>query len=326
MSTNTLGILIIIAFIIIGVASGGGIFTPYNPTETDTPWQEELALQKQEAEYSYSDDYFFEDARVNKVNRPSNGSRAQRNVARDINSISQQVDELSQSVAEYVENQNASVYKDRVKIRSVRNPESFREYVSLSTNLDPGEQVLITGWKLRSLVTGSEIIIGGASNNGIVGLREEKPIILSRNARVTISQDRSPIGTSFRVNKCSGYLEQKKNFFPALSTFACPAPIEDAPGLSRAFDNDCLDYIEGLPVCEEPRERDIPKDLSSACENYIKTEINYESCIIDHRNDIDFHLPEWRVYAGRPRILWLEKRDKIQLTDNFGRVVDTIDY
>lgn len=294
--------------------TGGEIFRPYNVTETPTPWQEELLPQRNGQFVSY---------------RSGGGSYNSntRQTLRDINSLYQQTYEVAEQVAQYIENQNASIYKDKITIRNVRNPETFDEYITLSSNLDRGEVVAISGWRLRSLVTGSEVVIGGASNNPIVGLRSEDPIVISRGARVIITQGNSPIGTSFRVNKCSGYLEQKKNFSPALSTYRCPAPIEDAPPLSRDFDNECLDYIESLPICEEPRERDTPEDrLTHACEQYIETQINYESCVINHRNDLDFFEQEWRVYTRARGIFWLEKRDKIQLIDNEGRVVDTIDY
>lgn len=320
MSHSTLGILIIIAFIVIGFASGGEIFQPYNVTETNTPWQ---------YEYKSDEERFNRDSNgyggSNNNNRSTANSRPT-DISREINRISYQVDELGRSVAEYVENQNASIYKDKIKIRGIRNPESFREYITLSSSLGSGEQVAISGWKLQSLVTGSYVIIGGAANNPIVGRKDESPIFISRNSRVIISQGNSPINTSFRVNKCSGYLEQKHNFYPAISNFNCPAPIESAPSYSRIFDNECLDYIESLPICEEPRERDIPETISLACENYVKTNINYESCVINHRNDPDFYTSEWRVYIPTRGIFWLEKRDRIQLIDNSGRVVDTIDY
>jgi len=322
-NTNTLGILIIVTFIVLGIVTGGDIFRPYNFTETPTPWQQELSPQNEDGQfvsnryrgsgYNYSNGYSY---------KPS----ATQNT-RDINRLYQETYEVAEQVAQYVENQNASVYKDKITIRNVRNPESLREYITLTTNLDAGEVVALSGWHFRSLVTGSTLPIGGVATNPVIGLRTESPLIVSRGARVIVTQNRSPIGMSFRVNKCSGYLEQKNNFFPSLSTFDCPAPIEDAPSFSRDFDNACLDYIEGLPICEEPRERDTPeRGLTRACENYIETQINYESCVIKHQNDLDFYKPEWRVYIGRPRTLWLEKRDKIQLIDNDGRVVDTIDY
>lgn len=223
------------------------------------------------------------------------------------------------------ETANASIHKDKVTIDNVNNRGTFNEYVNLSTDLDDGEEVMITGWRIRSAVTGREMIIGGAANIPIVGMRDQSPITLSADAKVVVSTGHSPIGTSFRINKCAGYLEQKRNFQPSVRT-RCPAIIDDAPPLSRGINDDCLDYIERLPRCEIPSERDFPNNLTVACKNFLKTEVGYENCVANHAADPDFYEQEWRVYTGLGGIITREKRENIQLLDNFGRVVDAYAY
>lgn len=253
-------------------------------------------------------------------NSTSAESRAQ--ASREINSISRQISDLSSDVQEYIENQNASVYRDRVTISSVRNPGEFFEYITIRTNVSDGEQVNITGWKLRSAVTGNEFPIGTGANVARVGVRGTEPIVLSRGDEAVLITDRSPINTSFRLNKCSGYLQQEINFIPNIYS-RCPSIEEIAPPISNNFNNFCLDYIQSISRCEIPRDRDFPDELTSECEDFILENANYNSCVAQNINDFDFLGSEWRVYYGRARTLWVEDRDRILLLDNLGRVVDS---
>lgn len=285
MSTNAVGILIIIAIIVIGVVTGGDIF---RGDGMDT---------------------------ASEVNTTSNDNSAANN--------------LDSTTGAYTGGQtrkpNASVYEDKVSINNINNPGTFNEYAVLSTDLNDNETVMITGWKLKSTVTGREIIIGGAANVPIVGVRDQSPILLPANAEVMVSTGLSPIGTSFRMNKCAGFLEEKKNFQPSIWTH-CPTAIDDAPPLSGVINDICLDYIEDLPRCKIPKERDFPDDLTNVCETFLKTKVNYENCVINHVADPDFLEPEWRVYTGLGGIWGREKRENIQLLDNSGKVVDTYSY
>lgn len=222
-------------------------------------------------------------------------------------------------------NPNASIHEDKVSINNINNPGTFNEYAALSANLNDNETVMITGWKLRSTVTGREIVIGGAANVPIVGVRDQSPISLPANAEVIVSTGISPIGTSFRINKCAGFLEEKKNFQPSIWTH-CPSAIDHAPPLSGVINDVCLDYIEDLPRCKIPKERDFPDNLTNACETFLKTKVNYENCVINHVADSDFLESEWRVYTGLGGIWGREKRENIQLLDNSGKVVDTYSY
>lgn len=289
MSTNALGILIIIVIIIVGVASGGEIFRGKSGLN-GSAGSENVA------------DYWGNDGSGTGGSYVPNSRTSQTSA-----------------------NPNASIYEGKVRIDGIRNRGTFNEYFDLSTNLDENEFVGITGWRLRSTVTGRQITIGGAANIPTVGLKDQSPIILPDRAEVVVATGHSPIGTSFRINKCAGYLEEKRNFDPEIWT-NCPAVIDDAPPLSREFNDDCLDYIENIYGCNIPKERDFPDNLTRACENFIKTEISYEDCVSRHASDSDFFELEWRVYTGFKGIMSREKREKIELLDNFGRVVDTIEY
>ncbi len=216
-------------------------------------------------------------------------------------------------------------YKDRVWISSISDRETFDERVYIDTNLDTNEIVNITGWKLRSTVTGNEFVIGGAAIIPHVGVRDQTPIIISRGARIIISDYTSPINTSFRLNKCTGFFSEGRNFEPALHN-KCPAIIDDTTSNVPNLTDECLDYIDTLPRCEVPKERDFWETLGASCKNYLLRNVNYESCVTAHKNDSDFFETEWRIYPAQPKILWRDRHEKIQLIDRYGRVVDTVEY
>lgn len=293
MNNNLLGILIIVGIIILGIASGGDIFRANNGFST-SPSSRGINAEAQ--------------------------NRAQ--TQREINSISRQISNLSQDVQEYIENQNASVYKDRVILQGISQPGTFLEYATLRANLGPGEEVNITGWKLKSVVTGNEFVIGNGVNIPSFGPRNGEPIVLSRGNRAILANGPSPVGMSFRINTCTGFFKEDYNFNPTIPS-QCPAPIEDAPPLSGSINNECLDYIESLPRCEVPRRKDIPEDISRSCKEYVENNIGYDMCVTHHINDIDFLKPEWRIFSKSARILWLKQRDVVRLLDNYGRIVDT---
>ncbi len=296
MSSNTVGILIIIAIVIIGIASGGEIFRSGSPItiSSNATTTEEL---RTENSYDYTSNVSPNSTLV--YNSPEYSY----------------VDSRGQTVF--------APYEGKVSIASINNPGSFDEYVSLNFALDKGETLLITGWKLRSVRTGQETVIGGAANIPTVGVKDQSPIVLTSRSRVVVSIGNSPINTSFRINKCSGFLEEKNNFHPQLWT-SCPRVIDDAPDLSKNINDKCLDYLEGLPICRVPKERDF-KDLglSNSCETFLKTKVNYPTCVANHAGDADFLEDEWRVYTNYRGLFGLKERDSIELLDNAGRVVDT---
>lgn len=295
MKDSTLGILIIIFFIILGLISRGSIFRPANDDVNDS------------SDYSNnpSNEYGYED----------NRTKLQR--------ITAETTELNKEIQERVAAENASPYTDRVSIAHIYNVGTFNEYAILDIRNDPGQSVVLSGWKLKSLVTGGEMTIGGAANIPEFGLPSDAPIVISdRRSRVIVSHGNSLINKSFRVNICAGYLDRNDSFIPSLGR-QCPSATEDAPPVSVSTNNECLDYIDTLPLCHIPKEREYPEEISRSCEEYIEKNINYTSCVKNHQFDEDFFVPEWRVFSKARGILWIENRDVIQLIDNSGKVVDT---
>lgn len=120
-------------------------------------------------------------------------------------------------------------------------------------------------------------------------------ITLGSREKAIHSPAPSPLGVNFQVNQCSGYLNQFLAFDPPLPS-ECPAPDLSALNPELPANQECLEFIKTVPACTTPLT--FPANLSLNCQNFIKEEFNYNACFDTHKNDTDFLLPEWRVYAN----------------------------
>ena len=201
------------------------------------------------------------------------------------------------------------------------------EYVTISVAQNAGLAIDITGWKLVSGATGdygliprgTEIPVSGSVNTTL-------NIVLSPGDRATIISGQSPIGVSFKENKCIGYLGSFQRYTPPLP-LACPDPsdeFERFSGSSYLRDTDCLEEINRLRRCETVT--DPPEDLPNSCQAFMEKYFNYNGCVAAHKNDPDFESDEWRIYLGAFGSLWRDRYEVIKLLDASGRTVDAFSY
>ncbi|PCI27489.1 hypothetical protein COB55_05660 [Candidatus Wolfebacteria bacterium] len=225
-------------------------------------------------------------------------------------------------------NGSVSPYAQDVSISTVQRTsrgDPSREYVRLRVDRRASARIVMTGWRLVSLSSGASVQIGQVSQLPYVG-RSGNGDNLSADPGdvIIISSGRSPIGLSFETNVCTGYFEQHQDFIPRLPQ-KCPLPEDETiPKRPNQFNDSCLDYIERIPRCSTPT--NVPFDLQSTCRKYVLEEVNYNSCLVKHKNDDNFYTGEWRVFLNREDTLWKRKREVIQLLDREGRVVSTYSY
>lgn len=234
----------------------------------------------------------------------------------------------------------ASPVEGRVEIRSsnAKSTDPNEEYLVLEAPSNSETELDLTGWQLRSAVTGNAAFIGYSTRLPQTGIvNAAKPLALPPGGRVIVVTGTSPIGTSFRINKCIGYFEEFQDFTPSLSR-SCPQPeaefrrYADVPTTSVNSESDaydlCLAFVEGLSQCTmyHPRLRDEGPELHSSCVRFLETYLNYPGCVAAHQHDADFYQNEWRVYLGERRELWRDRRETILLLDAQGRTVDTYTY
>lgn len=234
-----------------------------------------------------------------------------------------------------VANANESSFVELVSLRKARatRDEPQEEYLEVRADKDNTRSINITGWKLVSTQHGRNVSIGTVQNVPIErGYNpEDDPVLLEPGDSAYIISSASPINTSFRTNKCIGYLEEKKDFAPRLSR-NCPDAEDgdlDAHGIDstpreNSSDEECIDALKRIGRCENPGKPD--EDLNRDCREYID-ELDYNFCAGMHVRDDDFMGDEWYVYVGRRFTdLWHDESDRIELRDSSGRVVDVVEY
>lgn len=250
--------------------------------------------------------------------------------------IEQEILDVQVAIVEALREEIRSPYADYFQVRSgnMRTEDRYKEYITLRASDNLPSPIDITGWKIQSLVTGRGARIG----RGVVLLdpvrpwRFEKDIFIAPGERAIVTSG-SPVGinTSFVLNSCTGYLEERRNFTPSLPR-QCPL-LEDenlsAFGLAfNDFDeeeeyDDCMDAIERVGSCQISSG---DHELVSQCRRFIRDYANYEGCFELHADDRDFIKDEWRIYLGAGEELWRKEREAVAVYDNNNLVVGVIEY
>ena len=200
------------------------------------------------------------------------------------------------------------------------------EYLQLSVAQNAGLPINITGWKLYSAASGETAFVPRGTEvplSGVVNTMHD--IVLSPGERAYLISGRSPIGTSFRENKCIGYLDTFQRYSPALPQ-NCPDPSAEfaAHGSSYLRDTDCLEAVARLSRCETVL--DPPEDIPNSCEDFMEKYFNYNGCVAAHKSDPDFEGDVWRIYLGAYGSLWRSRYEVIKLIDRNGKTVDAFSY
>jgi hypothetical protein len=260
----------------------------------------------------------------------SNENQAQQeiNLEQKIQNTQTEIDNLKKQLQIEEDKKTQSQYKGIVTLSYInRSKDPSQEYVVIKVRDDAKESIPVTGWVLKSINTGNQVSIPKATYLFFTGmLNVEENILLVAGDTLYLTTGISPNGSSFKVNKCSGYLGQFQTFIPYFNN-NCPAPRnEDLSSIPKLLVNsDCLDYIDSMNRCRIQTET-LPINWGTECKNFIIDKINYPSCINTHKNDKDFYEKEWRVYLKRGENLWKDRREIVVLYDNDGKIVDTLKY
>ncbi|MEA2112946.1 MAG: hypothetical protein U9P50_03175 [Patescibacteria group bacterium] len=249
-------------------------------------------------------------------------------IALELKQTQQETEKLQQELLELKTEQNKSSFTGKITISRCKGSKTDvdQEYIKLSVKDSVNEKILISDWSFKSEMTGIEIKIGNASKLPYTSqINTESPLFVSGGDEIIILTGRSPIGVSFQVNKCSGYLEQFQDFNPHLDKDCPLVEDEDLPVSGpNAFNDNCWDYIEKISRCETPLI--FPLDMQYECRTYLTNEVNHNTCINNYKNKSGFYKPEWRIFLDRKNELWKKDREIIRLLDAQGKVVDTYSY
>lgn len=197
------------------------------------------------------------------------------------------------------------------------------EYIELSYSSRNHQTINITGWKLKSKNGRETSIPTGISLPIREKIGPDENIILNPGDKAYIITSASPLGKSFKINKCIGYLEETQKFHPRLPN-NCPRPLKDELFPSY-LDDTCTDYLnKNFKACTSPVT--LPAELSASCKEYVRIFAGYNQCVSRHQYDSDFYKPEWRIYLNQPTALWNDNSETITLYNDKNFVVDSYSY
>lgn len=208
-----------------------------------------------------------------------------------------------------------------LNVRSARESEPSKEYIEVQASKNNKNSLNISRWRLKGKI-GLDVAVGQGTILYMPGqVNPKQDIVLKPGEKAIIVTGLSLLGTSFRLNKCTGYFEQSQDFTPRLPR---ECPLSEDEDLPNNLKDACLDFIEKIGRCEVVQS--IPPAMDQTCQNYVSTKISYKSCVEVHKNDADFYEPEWRIYLGRSEELWKRSREVITLTDQNGKIIDSKPY
>ncbi|OHA73157.1 MAG: hypothetical protein A3A27_00415 [Candidatus Wildermuthbacteria bacterium RIFCSPLOWO2_01_FULL_47_18] len=198
----------------------------------------------------------------------------------------------------------------------------------LRPNFSEDTPVSITGWRIKSKITGEATLAKGIEKYHPVFATEALDnIMVKRSDTVYVSGGESPIGRGihFRPNACFGYLKQ---YYPSLpGSYSCSGDrptLEEVSNLAPGCQEFILNKIN-YSYCQVPDMGAVA--TNQECVAYIQntsTGFNYQGCYAQYSKDSNFLANEWRIYLDTS--LGHPLHDTITLYDQNGLVVDTYIY
>ena len=213
---------------------------------------------------------------------------------------------------------NTSPYFENLKIVQVWRWSQIPVIELEIRNLKEGQRLNVSKFKVKGKKFYKEI--GKAKELWRYG-GKEKEVLVENYQRVYLIGTSSPLGSSFRLNKCFGYLKNSFKFFPDFY-FLCPKPkLKEISFLSPL----CQEFILNLRNCEIPNWQNFREiAIDKKCVTYLNQHFNYNGCVKDHYLDDDFLKNTWYLYLGKFSLNQLH--DQIQIFDENKNLVTEFFY
>jgi len=216
-----------------------------------------------------------------------------------------------------------SPYYGKIAISSISFPSLYSPYSRIAVTSRTNDRINVSGWLIQSKWTTLPEIPMAIDDYQAIGANFKNNIVLKANETVNIYSNRSPVGQNFRLNKCTGYLNNYYNFQPALPK-SCPALDK---GESYLFSSACQNFVRSISGCRVPTANEINRFSApgdSLCRAFLD-KINYGGCYQENRSDPDFFGREWRVWLGQ-NFDFDRRHDRLFLFDENNLLVDEYSY
>ena len=225
---------------------------------------------------------------------------------------------------------NTSTYYKKLRIGTHQTKTSSRpSLVSLNTQLQAGEEINVTGWRIKGnkgeilISKGIEVYYPNSQN-------VPQDIFIERSDKLYFYSSTNPLGAGkhFRPNECFGFLTENSDFNPKLSfDKTCPKiTLDDISYLSETCQNFILKKMGSCNVPDYSDDLGILFDnaCQSYIDNYVAENLNYSGCFENYYSDDDFL--EHRLYFFIGRDIVSQYHDTLYLYDEDGLVVDKLQY
>ncbi len=203
--------------------------------------------------------------------------------------------------------------------------EPQKEYVRIIASEHNKGAPILSGLVLTGSGKDVRKVLPKALDLPILGnVYEPTDVFLPPSGRALISSGKSPIGASFRVNMCTGYLGQFQTFTPDLR-HDCPEPLKELENYGPYEESSCRTFVSAIPRCQTYNSS-LPNNISLSCKNFVNTRLNYNGCVARHKDEPNFYTNEWRLFLESSVELWKGKQEIIRLLDNKDLTIDALTY
>jgi hypothetical protein len=218
-----------------------------------------------------------------------------------------------------------SPYFGQIKLSSVTGSTfGNTNMLQIYSSLPQGTKVDITTWHVKGNRT--DVAIPGAVNDyNPYSLNTDNDIVISQGSVVSVYQGTSPLSRNFRLNECTGFLQNTYNFNPAIPQ-NCPQLYNRSDIVG--FAGFCQTYILSLGSCQLPSVafvNSLPGSIDgNICQQYLST-LTVNSCYDKHFSDVNFLSNNWVVWINQVNA-FDPQHDTVYLYDNKGLLVDQYVY
>ena len=229
------------------------------------------------------------------------------------------------SVTEKTSDSSSDSVKNTVAISGFRRSYGDQPArITLRSKLEKGGAVVITDWQIKGN-NGRVFIPEAVKFYRINGTNDQGAIVLQPGDYVNVYiGGMSPIGKNFRLNKCTGYLNEDYDFQYSIPN-ECPRPEKDN---YKHLSGECQNYIQSLSRCELPDPDSVNSfrgEGGNLCREFINDYFTINNCYKTYKDDPDFLGHEWRVWINRSRV-FDSQHDWLRLINNNGEIVDEYTY
>jgi len=216
---------------------------------------------------------------------------------------------------------NASPYKDKIKLTSVRGTSSAPESELVVIKNVGDKAVDITGFKIRNSNNEDVIIPKAFRLPGSDAIMRDDIILAPTKGTARINLGKQEKQMNFLENICMEYYTQNTDFGVSLSG-SCPEPTFNYLDFSET----CQKKLDSLSSCRMPTQTDLKNLYDDQCIQFINAHYNYSGCVKDFKSRADFYLSNWLVWMQRQTNFFKDYHEVVKLLDRENKVIAEYSY